>query len=221
MTERERVVAMMREKHLPDIRLHLLSSLPYSGPSPSIPRSNALLCLVSLALETAPSPSSLATAVTVCERRQAGLEVRLRLAERLLAEDLGETGRASLVVSLASLGREEDSLAVWRLLGREALTRPGPALTDWLASLPALILETRGRLRLDLLELCLEISKTSNCSLAGGIRETWGEIQASVSQEQQEEKEKEGEGGGGEGVSARMLRTLGYIEHHCQRVTAA
>ena len=66
--ERERLVAMMREKHLPDIRLHLLSSLPYSGPSPSIPRSNALLCLVSLALETAPSPSSLATAVTVCER---------------------------------------------------------------------------------------------------------------------------------------------------------
>ena len=34
VTERERVVEMMREKHLSDIRLHLLSSLPYSGPSP-------------------------------------------------------------------------------------------------------------------------------------------------------------------------------------------
>ena len=29
--ERERVVVMMREKHLPDIRLHLLSSLSQSG----------------------------------------------------------------------------------------------------------------------------------------------------------------------------------------------
>ena len=108
---------------------------------------------------------------------------------------------------------EEDSLEVWRLLGREVLTRPGPALTSWVASLPALVLETRGRQRLELLELCLEISKTGNSSLAGAVTERWGEIQESVSQEQQE-------GGEGDGVSARMMRTLGFIQHHCHRVTA-
>ena len=207
VTERERVVEVMREKLLPDIRLHLLSSLPYSGSATSIPRSNALLCLVSLDLETAPSSSSLTTAVTVCERRQAGLEVRLRLAGRLLAEELPETDRAGLLTSLA---REEESVEVWRLLTRQVLTRSGPALNSWLSSLPALILQTRGRTRLELLQLCLEISKTGNSSLAGGIVERWGEIQTSVSQE-----EEEGGGGG-----ARVMRTLGFIQHHCQRVMA-
>ena len=222
VTERERVVEMIRLKHLPDIRLHLLSSLPYTGPSTTIPRSNALLCLVSLALETAPSSSSLATAVTVCERRQAGLEVRLRLAGRLLAEDLTETQREVLVSSLASLAREEDSLEVWRLLGREVLTRPGPALTSWVSSLPALVLHQRATLRLRLLELCLEISKTDNCSALAGLSttDTWGQIQASVSQEHQEEEGDGGDGGGG-GVTARMMRTLGFIQHHCTRVTTA
>ena len=83
----------------------------------------------------------------------------------------------------------------------------------WVSSLPALILETRGRHRLDLLEICLEISKTCHSGLAGGILERWGEIQASVSQEKEEE-------GGDGGESARMMRTLGFIQHHCQRVTA-
>ena len=152
--------------------------------------------------------------MTVCERKQAGLEVRLRLAGRLLAEDLTETERTVLVSSLASLGREEDSEEVWRLLGREVLIRPGPALASWVSSLPALILETRGRHRLDLLEICLEISKTCHSGLAAGILERWGEIQASVSQEMEEEEGRNG------GDSARMMRTLGFIQHHCQRITA-
>ena len=74
-----------------------------------------MLYLVFLALKTAPTSSSLVTAVTVSERGQAGPEVSVRLAGTLLAEELADTDRALLVCSLAILGREEDSLAVWRL----------------------------------------------------------------------------------------------------------
>ena len=112
--------------------------------------------------------------------------------------------------SLASLAREEDSLEVWRLLGREVLTRPGPALTSWVSSLPALVLHQRATLRLRLLELCLEISKTDNCSALAGLStaDNWGQIQASVSQEQQQQGDDDGGGGGG--VTTRMMRTLGF-----------
>ena len=199
--ERERVLRLMREKQLPEIRLHLTSSLPYTSPSQAVPLCNALLCLVSLSLETVPSPNLLDTAVTAARARQVPLEVRLRLAARLVEEQLEESERERLVESLG----EESEVRVWRLLGREAVTRPGEAVTSWLSSLPSLLLEVEGGQRLELLDIVLDIVKTCNRTLAVGLRERWEEIESSVSQEEEE---------------VRVKTTLSFIEHHCHRVTA-
>ena len=94
---------------------------------------------------------------------------------------------------------------VWRLLGREAVTRPGEAVTSWLSSLPSLLLEVEGGQRLELLDIVLDIVKTCNRTLAVGLRERWEEIESSVSQEEEE---------------VRVKTTLSFIEHHCHRVTA-
>jgi len=205
VTERQRVLQQVRKTQLTDLRLHLLSHLPYTGPSQTTNRSNVLLCLVSLSLETEHSPSILKAAVTACQARQVSLELRLRLAGRLLREELADSERERLVSSLAS---QETSVLVWRLLGQEAVSRPGEAVSAWLSSLPPLLLTLKAQQRLQLLEVCLAVIKTGNISLAGGLTAHWGEIERSVGEEEEE------------GDRKRMLATLAFIHHHCQRVTA-
>ena len=208
LAEKEKVMRLMREKQLGDIRLHITSSLPYSSPAQAVAKCNAVLCLVSLSLETLPSSALLEAAVTACQASQVPLEVRLRLAVRLLGETLEDEQRERLVDSLA--GQEKEA-AVWRLLGREAVTRPGEAITAWLSTVPGLLLEVRGQQRLALLEVCLDIVKTCNSTLTGRLREQWGELESSVSQEEEEE--------GADKV--KMATTLGFIQHHCQLLVTA